>query len=81
MAVTELRALAINLEPVGVAIFVISLAYGVVGITVRNEAEYSRGNGSNEVQWPKVLVDPRSREVFWFQPQIVPANRTAVPAP
>ena len=31
---------AINLEPVGVAIFVSSLAYGVVGITVRNEAEY-----------------------------------------
>jgi phosphoserine phosphatase RsbU/P len=31
---------AINLEPVGVAIFVISLAYGVVGMTVRNEAQY-----------------------------------------
>jgi sigma-B regulation protein RsbU (phosphoserine phosphatase) len=31
---------AINLEPVGVAAFVMSLAYGVVGITVRNEAEY-----------------------------------------
>jgi hypothetical protein len=28
-----------------------------------------------------VLVDSRSREVFAFQPQIVPANRVAVPAP
>jgi len=28
-----------------------------------------------------VLVDPKSREVFWYQPQIVPANRTAVPVP
>jgi len=26
-------------------------------------------------------VDSRSREVFSYQPQIVPANRTAVPAP
>jgi phosphoserine phosphatase RsbU/P len=31
---------AINLEPVGVAIFVTSLAYGVVGIALRNEAQY-----------------------------------------
>jgi hypothetical protein len=38
-------------------------------------------NGNNDVQWLKVLVDDRSREVFAFQPQIVPANRTAVPAP
>jgi hypothetical protein len=28
-----------------------------------------------------VLVDPKSREVFAYQPQIVPANRVAVPAP
>jgi len=41
----------------------------------------NQGNGNNDVQWLKVLVDPHSREVFWFQPQIVPANRTAVPAP
>jgi hypothetical protein len=27
------------------------------------------------------LVHPDSREVFAYQPQIVPANRTAVPAP
>ena len=27
------------------------------------------------------LVDPQSRDVFAFQAQIVPANRTAVPAP
>jgi hypothetical protein len=38
-------------------------------------------NGDNDVQWLKVTVDPDSREVFSFQPQIVPANRTAVPAP
>ena len=37
--------------------------------------------GNNDVQWVKVYVDPRSREVFSYQPQIVPANRTAVPAP
>lgn len=38
-------------------------------------------NGNNAVQWLKVTVDPRSREVFSFQPMIVPANREAVPAP
>ena len=38
-------------------------------------------NGNNDVHWVKILVDARSREVFAFQPQIVPANRTAVPAP
>lgn len=38
-------------------------------------------NGNNDVQWVKALVDPSSRDVFAFQPQIVPANRTAVPAP
>ena len=38
-------------------------------------------NGNNDVQWVKVLVDDRSREVFSFQPQIVPGNRTAVPLP
>jgi hypothetical protein len=37
------------------------------------------GNGTNDVQWVKVLVDPKSREVFAYQPQIVPANRVAVP--
>jgi hypothetical protein len=37
--------------------------------------------GTNDVQWVKVWVDADSREVFSFQPQIVPANRTAVPAP
>ncbi len=41
----------------------------------------NQGNGNNDVQWLKVLVDARSREVFAYQPQIVPANRTAVPAP
>jgi hypothetical protein len=38
-------------------------------------------NGNNDVQWVKVLVEPRNPEVFAFQPQIVPGNRTAVPAP
>jgi hypothetical protein len=38
-------------------------------------------NGINDVHWLKVFVDPRSREVFAYQPQIVPGNRTAVPAP
>jgi len=32
------------------------------------------GNGLNDVQWVKALVDPHSRDVFAFQPQIVPAN-------
>jgi hypothetical protein len=38
-------------------------------------------NGINDVHWLKVIVDARSREVFTYQPQIVPGNRTAVPAP
>jgi hypothetical protein len=38
-------------------------------------------NGNNDVQWVKVLVDARSREVFGYQAQIVPGNRVAVPAP
>src|SRR5262249_47595838 len=29
---------------------------------------------TNDVQWVKALVDPESRDVFAFQPQIVPAN-------
>ena len=41
----------------------------------------NQANGNNDVNWVKVLVDPESRDVFAFQPQIVPANRTAVPAP
>jgi len=31
-------------------------------------------NGLNDVHWVKALVDPNSRDVFAFQPQIVPAN-------
>lgn len=38
-------------------------------------------NGINDVHWLKVMVDARSREVFSYQSQIVPGNRTAVPAP
>ena len=30
--------------------------------------------GTNDVNWLNVLVDPNSREVFVYQPQIVPAN-------
>src|SRR5262249_26249326 len=41
----------------------------------------NQGNGTNDVNWLKVTVDPRSREVFSYQPQIVPGNRVAVPAP
>jgi hypothetical protein len=41
----------------------------------------NQANGTNDVNWLKVLVDPASREVFAYQPQIVPANRVAVPAP
>jgi hypothetical protein len=37
--------------------------------------------GINDNHWLKVLVDPKSREVFSYQTQIVPANRVAVPAP
>ena len=38
------------------------------------------GNGNNDVHWIKVTVDTRSREVFSYQPMMVPGNRTAVPA-
>jgi len=38
-------------------------------------------NGTNDVHWLKVRVDATSREVFAYQPQIVPGNSTAVPAP
>jgi hypothetical protein len=38
-------------------------------------------NGTNDVNWLKVNVDARSREVFSYQPQVVPGNRVAVPAP
>jgi hypothetical protein len=41
----------------------------------------NQANGNNDVMWLKVLIDARSREVFAYQPQIVPGNRTAVPAP
>jgi len=41
----------------------------------------NQANGNNDVNWLKVLVDPKSREVFAYQAQIVPANRVAVPAP
>jgi hypothetical protein len=39
----------------------------------------NQANGTNDVQWLKVIVDPHSREVFSYQAQIVPRNRVAVP--
>jgi len=41
----------------------------------------NQANVNNDVNWLKVYVDPRSREVFSYQAQIVPGNRLAVPAP
>jgi hypothetical protein len=41
----------------------------------------NQANGTNDVHWLKVIVNPRSRDVFAFEPQIVPGNRVAVPAP
>jgi len=41
----------------------------------------NQANGTNDVNWLKVTVDARSREVFTYQTQIVPGNRVAVPAP
>ena len=41
----------------------------------------NQANGNNDVHWLKVIVNVRSREVFSYEPQIVPLNRTAVPAP
>jgi hypothetical protein len=38
-------------------------------------------NGTNDVNWIKVTVNSRSREVFTYQPMVVPGNRVAVPAP
>ncbi len=38
----------------------------------------NQANGVNDAHWLKVFVNPRSREVFSSQPQIVPANRAAV---
>ncbi len=33
---------------------------------------------NNDVNWVEVFVNPGSREVFAFQPQLVPGNRTAL---
>ncbi|HEY9804607.1 MAG TPA: hypothetical protein V6D25_30020 [Leptolyngbyaceae cyanobacterium] len=41
----------------------------------------NQANGTNDVQWLKVTINPRSREIFSYQQQIVPSNRVAVPAP
>ena len=41
----------------------------------------NQGNGTNDVHWLRVDVDPSSRDVFSYQTQIVPDNRVAVPAP
>jgi hypothetical protein len=39
----------------------------------------NQGNGTNDVNWVKALVDPQSRDVFAFQAQIVPANKVSHP--
>jgi hypothetical protein len=41
----------------------------------------NQANGNNDVNWLKVVVCARSREVFAYEPQIVPGNRTAVQNP
>jgi hypothetical protein len=41
----------------------------------------NQANGTNNVNWLKVLVDPNSSKVFAYQAQIVPANRVVIPAP
>jgi len=41
----------------------------------------NQASGTNDVNWVKVFVNPRSREVFSYEAQIVPGNRVAVPAP
>jgi hypothetical protein len=41
----------------------------------------NQGNGNNDVHWVKVIVDVKSRDVFSFEPQIIPGNRVAVPQP
>ena len=41
----------------------------------------NQANGTNDVQWVKVFVNATTREVFSYQPQIVPGNRVAVPVP
>jgi hypothetical protein len=35
----------------------------------------NQGNGNNDVNWVKALVDPQSRDVFAFEPEVVPANQ------
>jgi len=40
-----------------------------------------RSRNIGHIQWIKVNVDARSREVFSYEVQIVPGNRVAVPAP
>jgi len=41
----------------------------------------NQANGTNDMNWLKVYIDPKSREVFSYQAQIVSGNRAAVPAP
>jgi len=63
-----------------------SLGQGLENFTRVETFGDHQENGINDVHWLdvhwlKVMVDARSREVFSYQPQIVPGNRTAVPAP
>jgi hypothetical protein len=47
---------------------------------VETFGDHAEGS-NNDVQWVKVLVDPRTPEVFAYQPQIVPANQAEVAVP
>jgi hypothetical protein len=51
------------------------------GCATPSRSPGSAARGNNDVHWLQVRVDPASREVFSFQPMIVPGNREAVPAP
>ena len=61
--------------------FLDSLGRSLVNFTRVETFGDNQGNGNNNVNGVKVTVDPESRNVFTYQPEIVPANLTAVPAP
>jgi hypothetical protein len=48
---------------------------------VETFGDHQAASAPGDTHWLKVTVDPKSREVFSYQPQIVPGNRVAVPAP
>ena len=52
-------------------------AFGTLATSPPGHPEWD----TNDVHWVKALVNRRSRDVFAFQPQVVPDNRVAVPSP